>query len=257
MPPQVEEVIVDTYLVETQYFSPDARQLRFGRVFRCNKRSLECRTPLVRLGKRSSVYFPHPNHRQLVEENKCRRHHILRKACAKCRPNFIGGWPWNTAPNDVSHETLVTGAVLDRNNGRLSNCFKIYENRFNCGHFNFVASNLDLRVLGAQICEATIGIHRSHVTGMIGARLVVQCIYPKGCVRPIRLPPVPRRQVLTTDDNFARLANADWIATFVDEPDRFVCSRISHRHDATRDDELFVYEILTSMSGFIGTVPVD
>src|SRR5436853_3174055 len=142
----MEEIIVDSYLLDMEDPSPDCGQLLFQS---SAWGDIHLRTYGLRLAgrwQRFAVDFAVRRVRQLLQQHKGRRNHVIRQFGLQKVPQFADMRYTCRLADEISHQVLIAGAILAHHDDTLTYRRTIIEQCFDLPQLDSEAAHLHLIV---------------------------------------------------------------------------------------------------------------
>ncbi len=160
MAAEFEEIVFDADALQPQNLREDAAQRLFRSVARGD---IPPRKPRVEIGRRQrlAVDLAVRRQRQRLENHERRRDHIVGKVARNSRAQCGGVGLSALVARHISHQPLLAGDVLARQNEGLPNLRQPRQPRLDLAKLDAEAADLHLMIDAAQELDVSVGPKRA------------------------------------------------------------------------------------------------
>src|SRR5262245_955279 len=196
MTAEVEEIVVDANLLDSQEFSPELCQYHLDRGARSDERLSPVASDPRWEGKRPAIHLPARCQRETFQYGERRRDHVGRQPCLQEQAQLVDQARRLVASNDIGRLALVFGHVLAEHDGALPHARMFNQYGLDFSRLDAKSSQFYLIVEPTQKLDIAVRKKAREITGLVqaGARRSVERVGNELRRRELRAVEVTSRQ---------------------------------------------------------------
>src|SRR5262245_61316691 len=170
MPTQIEEVVINSHLLDPQDFRKNFGEYFLDRVARGNERRVQLTLAAFGSRERATIHLAVRGKRQFIQEKIEVRHHVFRQflfqertELAACQHSFLGWY-------DVSRQVCIAVRVSVRSEDHLAHALVFAQRSFDFTQFNAEASYFHLLIFTTEKFKLAVRNVTSHISGRVQTR---------------------------------------------------------------------------------------